>query len=385
MSVNVIPAPQQSTWWQRLTHSEPKTVVREVSTTEISSTPGGSFDLKTGLRNGAIGAAVAGVLGGVSLLGKVALPIIGKVASVGGLARLAGVGGAIGLATAALPVIVPSINRSPAAKAALTGAAIGAAAGAILPLIPIPIGAAIGAGVGLLIHNRRNRQYDYPTYPGYEAYPGYAPYGTSPGAPVPNGLVPVTPNYGMYAGTAMNPYGNPMGYAGAQMGYGMPMGYGVPAGYGAGMMLPAQAQGAVPAVQPVAQPQVQAASAQPTPAPTAAPARPTATKAPKFKNAKTFTDKAGNLRQIGTGRILRPAAGGVTGVGSVPAGAAAPIGLGAVAPQPGLGMAAPLGAVPTGVATSLPYAGAAGLGSALPQALDASILGPAAIPARPIG
>ena len=94
MSVNVIPSPQPASFWQRLTGTEPKTVVHESSTTTISSTPGGSFNLKTALRNGGIGAAVAGALGGVSLLGKVALPLIGKIGSVGGLVKLAGVGGA---------------------------------------------------------------------------------------------------------------------------------------------------------------------------------------------------------------------------------------------------------------------------------------------------
>jgi hypothetical protein len=41
------------------------------------------------------------------------------------------------------------------------------------------------------------------------------------------------------------------------------------------------------------------------------PARPAAqqrpaTKRPKYPNAKTFTDGMGNLREIGTGRILKP-------------------------------------------------------------------------------
>src|SRR5690349_9415917 len=119
MSVTIATtSPAQSTLWQRLTGTEPKTVVTETSRTEITSDPGGSFNLKTALRNGGIGAAIAGALGGVSLLGKVALPIIGKVATVGGLAKLAGVGGAIGLATAALPIVAPKIRNNPTAKAA---------------------------------------------------------------------------------------------------------------------------------------------------------------------------------------------------------------------------------------------------------------------------
>lgn len=312
MSVSIVPTQQPSTWLQRLTGTEPKTVVRETSTTTITSDPGGGFDVRTAIRNGGIGAAVGGVLGGVSLLGKVALPLIGRVGSVSGLVRLAGVGGALGVATAAVPLLAPAIRRSPAAKAAVTGAAIGAAAGALLPLLPITVGAAVGAGAGLLLHHRRTRPApDYPTYPGYEARPGYRPYGTAPGAPVPAGLVPVTPSYGMYAGTAMNPYGNMSGYGYPQMGYGMAAGWGgapVPyaapgayghGGYGTGTaMLPMQGVGA-------AQPATQAVAT--TPPAAASPSTPART--PKFRSAKTFTDSGGNLRQVGTGTIIRAASG----------------------------------------------------------------------------
>ncbi|MEO6867174.1 MAG: hypothetical protein ABI200_04060 [Gaiellales bacterium] len=334
MSVNIATNTQPATWLQRLTGSEPRTVVKETSTTTITSQPGGSFSLKSALRNGGIGAALAGVLGGVSLLGKVALPVIGKVATLGGLAKLAGVGGAIGLATAALPILAPRIQQSPTAKAALLGAGIGAAAGAALPLVPIWLGASIGAGVGLLVHNKKHRSHDYPMYPGYQAYPGFQPYGMNAGAHMPQGLVPVTPNYGSYAGTAMNPYGNMSGYGMVQGGYGNAMpaayGYGNANGYGNGygdaqsMMLPAQAS--APAAANAAMPGAaqQTNSAVATPVATAAPRAaknelpPVGVKKSSKKSsskkstgakttkAKSFKDSKGNIRQIGTGKILKP-------------------------------------------------------------------------------
>ncbi len=357
MSVSITPNQQPASFWQRLTGTEPKTVIRETSTTEVSSVAGGTFNFKTALRNGGIGAALAGALGGVSLLGKVALPIIGKVASLGGLARLAGVGGALGIATAALPLLAPKIQESPAAKAALTGAAIGAAAGAILRLVPISIGAAVGAGVGLLIHNRRNRPApDYTTYPGYVARPGYAPVGTAPGDMVPNGLVPVTPNYGSQVGMAANPYGIG-GYGYPQAGYGAPqMGYGQQ-GYGQmqspygqtmspyyGNSLPMQAQ-----QQQQQQPGAQQPMAQAAPAPGAT--APAASGAPKFPNAKTWVDKAGNVRQLGTGKVLKAAAGApaARAAAAAPVATAAPVGYGS--------------SIPAGYASSIPA------GYATPQSL----------------
>lgn len=199
MSVVIAPPVQQSSLLQRLFGAEPRTVVHETSTTTIVNQPGGGFSFRTALRNGGIGAALAGALGGASLLAKVALPLVGKVASLGGLARLIGVGGALGAATAAIPLLVPLVQRSPAAKAAVVGAGVGAAAGAVLPFVPIWLGAAAGAGIGWAIHAARNRtsQGDsYPTYPGYAAYPGFAPYGTTPGGRVPAGMVAVSPAYG---------------------------------------------------------------------------------------------------------------------------------------------------------------------------------------------
>ncbi len=400
MSVAIATTPQQSTWWQRLTGTEPKTVVRETSTTEITSVPGSSFNLKTALRNGGIGAAVAGVLGGVSLLGKVALPIIGKVGSVAGLAKLAGVGGAVGLATAALPLLADKASTNPRLKAALVGAGIGAAAGALLPLIPLPIGAAIGAGVGLLVHHKRTHPDPVHTqYPGYRAYPGFVPAGTAPGDAVPNGLVPVTPNYGMYGPTAMNPYA--MGFPGYPApAYGLPSG--VPAGYGYGaspygansygMTLPATAG------------QVQQPVGAPAAAPVAMPATRPAAKAPVRTKAKTFTDTAGNVRQVGTGKIVKPTTRPAAGVRTGAAGISAPVG---ALPTAGLGqLTSPASYLP-GMAGALPFAGgspfAAGAStglSALPQALPQAMagvatvpvgtpapvaagMGPAAIPARP--
>lgn len=356
--------PQPSTFWQRLTGTEPKTVVRETSTTTITNDPGGSFNVGTALRNGGIGAAVAGVLGGVSLLGKVALPLVGKVGSLSGLVRLAGVGGALGVATAAIPLIAPKIRHSPAAKAALTGAAVGAAAGAVLPLLPIPIGAAIGAGVGLLVHHRRTDPGpSYPGYPGYRAYPGFVPYGTSPGDLPPHpGMVPVTPNYGMHVGSAVNPYGYgmPYGYgAGMPTGpYGAMPGYGAAGwGYGASMSLPMHAgQGQVsrPTGLPVATPAAAPAAARPT--------RPAG--APKHPGAKTWIDRSGNVRQVGTGKVLRPAAGATPTTRPMTAAPGAQFAAGAM---PAGSMAN--GAHPAALAAMTGMAGLGSMGGMLPYGL----------------
>jgi hypothetical protein len=395
MSVTIATNPQPASFWQRLTGTEPKTVIRETSTTEVTSVEGGSFNIKDALRNGGIGAAVAGALGGVSLLGKVALPFIGKIASVGGLVKLAGIGGALGVATAALPLVTPHIRNSPAAKAAVTGAAIGAAAGAILPLMPITLGAAIGAGVGLLVHNRRNRPvHEHTMYPGYRAYPGYVPVGTSPGdSSYPHGLVPVTPNYGMYSGTAMNPYAmGSYGYPAPNAGYGqMPVSpyastmspqYGYGQGYG--MSLPMQATG-----QQAARPAAQAAPSRGAAAP--APVKRPASK-PKHPGAKTYKDPIGNVRQVGTGKIIRAVAPRATqpAVGTVPAGTAAPVGLAspygtAVQPQAqtqaqaqAQAQAAMLASMGNPASYLTGSAGAAPLGS------TAAGVQPTAMPARPV-
>lgn len=346
MSVTIAAAPQQSSWWQRLTNSEPRTVVRETSTTTITSQPGGSFNLKDALRNGGIGAGVAGVLGGVSLLAKVSLPVIGKIGSVGGLVKLVGVGGALGAATAAIPLLAPMIRDNPTAKSAAIGAGIGAAAGFVLPLVPTWLGAAAGAGIGLAIHSMKNRPANpYPNYPGYQASPGWVPYGTSSGDTPPNGWVPVTPNFGGAYGMPVGASSfSPWGQYGAMNPYGA---YGAPQASMLGAMtlpMTATTPGAVATMNGVGQPMVAnvapqvapqtaaqalpqamvpgAAAANPatfvpgssglgvvapgTAAPISTPAA--GAKTPKFPGAKTWIDNDGNIRQVGTGKVLKRAA-----------------------------------------------------------------------------
>lgn len=354
MSVNIVPTQQPSTFLQRLTGTEPRTVVRESSVTTISSDPGGRFDLKAGLRNGVIGAAVAGALGGASLLGKVALPLIGKVGSVAGLAKLAGIGGALGLATAALPMVASHARRSPATKAALTGVAIGAAAGAVLPLMPIPIGAAIGAGVGLLVHHRRTHPVPHHAhYPGYRAYPGFAPYGMD-GGPVPHGMVPVTPNFGGHVPGAMNPYGfggyPPVGYGASMVGHG---GYG---GYGMSLPMQGGAQAQPTGLVPTgALPAAVAAQALPqAPRPAAAP-----TRAPRFPKAKTYKDPLGNVRQVGTGKLLKASGREPARIPVAPAATAGAVAGVAGMQQGGYGFSSPVAAqsmVPTAALPAMPTA-----------------------------
>lgn len=402
MSVAIAASPQPSTFWQRLTGTEPKTVVRETSTTTITNDPGGSFNVGTALRNGGIGAAVAGVLGGVSLLGKVALPLIGKVGTLSGLVKLAGVGGALGIATAAIPLVAPRVRDSPAAKAALTGAAVGAAAGAVLPLLPIPVGAAVGAGVGLLLHHRRTiPAHGYPGYPGYRAHPGYVPVGMAPGGLPPHpGMVPVTPNYGMHVGSAVNPYGYgvPQGY-GMSPGYGMPQGYGASmqmgpygpmgglgAGYGYGPSMSLPMQGGQHGVQPGA--------AAPVATPATRPVAARATGAPKHPGAKTWIDRAGNVRQVGTGAVLRPAARDAATarqaataptaqhaagamLAGTPSGAMDPASLAAMSAMPGMAGMLPYGMA--GAAQSVAPMGAQ-VGAAM---VPAAGIQPGAMPARP--
>lgn len=353
MSVTIATSPTQSpTLLQRLFGTEPKTVVKETSVTTIVNDPGTGIDWKTALRNGGIGAAIGGALGGVSLLTKVALPLIGKVGSLAGVARLAGTGGAIGAAIAAVPFLVDVSRRNPTAKAAIIGGSIGAAAGAVLPFLPVWLGAAAGAGIGLVAHKVTSYNQEHPAplspYPGYTASPGWSPYGQ-----VPNGMTPVMP-YGQGVG-----YGPGVGF-GQGMGYGQgyPVGYGAsfggyPAGYGA-QILPQTAMGAPMNGQALtvaqqqallqqqqmqmlaaqqglapgaAAPQVAPGAAAPSvAAPVAAPTAAPVKKVAKFPNAKTWVDKAGNVRQVGTGKVLKAAAGSGAGtsaaVGSVPSSAA---------------------------------------------------------------
>lgn len=104
----------------------------------------------------------------------------------------------------------------------------------------------------------------------------------------------------------------------------------------------------------------------------------------KGVKAKTFTDKAGNLRQVGTGKILKPTTRvAPSGIDTVPAGMAAPVGYGA--PTADLGQLTSPGSYLPGMAGALPFAGGspftAGAAAGVP-----SIAGmqPSAIPARPI-
>jgi hypothetical protein len=364
MSVDIVTAPPTNhpTLLQRVFGTEPKTVVHETSTTTIVNDPGVGIDWKTALRNGGIGAAIGGALGGVSLLTKAALPFIGKIGSVAGLARLAGTAGVLGAATAAVPFLIEASRNSPKAKAAIIGGSIGAAAGAVLPFLPVWLGAAAGAGIGLVVHNARQHRDDYPVspYPGYVASPGWVPYGSNGQGMVPNGMTQVVPSFG--AGYPNAGYG--AGYPTAGYGYptaGYPAnGYGYPTGYG--MALPMQAAGAAGQAgsaqamspqqqllmqQQVAAQQAAAAGSQsraampgavampattgvaPSVAPAVAspPAAGAVARTPKFPGAKTWVDKSGNIRQVGTGKVLKAATGGsgsAGAVGSVPTGAAAP-------------------------------------------------------------
>ena len=384
MSVDIVTAPPTNhpSLLQRVFGTEPRTIIRESSTTTVVNEPGVGIDWKRALRNGGIGAAIGGALGGVSLLTKAALPFIGKVGSVAGLARLAGTAGVLGAATAAVPFLVEASRTSPTAKAAIIGGGIGAAAGAVLPFLPVWLGAAAGAGIGLMVHNARQHRDDYPVspYPGYVASPGWVPYGTGPGM-VPPGMTQVVPSFGAgypnmgYPGAGYPAAGYPV--MGSPMnGYGS-MGYGVPTGYG--MALPMQATAAAGVAPGVRAPGMVAGApgmvagapaptgGVPTSAPgaTAQPAAAAPRKAPRFPGAKTWVDKSGNVRQVGTGKVLKAAAGGagtagaagttnapgsVGAVGRVPAGVAAP---GVVAPPIVPSTSAP-GLVPTAVPGVLP-------------------------------
>lgn len=357
MSVTIATSPTQSpTLLQRIFGTEPKTVVKETSVTTIVNDPGASIDWKTALRNGGIGAALGAALGGVSLLTKTALPFIGKIASVGALGHLVGTAGAIGAATAAIPFLVDVSRRSPTAKAAIIGGSIGAAAGAVLPFLPVWLGAAAGAGIGLVAHkvHEYNEQHPLPEspYPGYVASPGWAPYGA-----VPAGMTSVVPVGGQG-------YGYSAGYPS----YGtVPYGYGAtPYGYGA-QMLPQTAATVTPGVMTAA-PTVAPVAARAAVAPDAAKPAAAAKKAAKFPKAKTWVDKAGNVRQVGTGKVLKAAAGVGSGtsasVGSVPPATSAP----------GTVPSAAVGVLPQ-TATVLPNASAIGTTSSLPKLSTAGLAG----------
>jgi hypothetical protein len=74
--------------------------------------PGESrFNVGTLLKGLGIGGAVGGVLGGVSLLGKIAIPILGTAASLGGVLKFGLVGGAIGLAIAGVAMVIHASSQ----------------------------------------------------------------------------------------------------------------------------------------------------------------------------------------------------------------------------------------------------------------------------------
>ncbi len=212
---------------------------------------------------------------------------------------------------------------------------------------------------------------------------------------VPNGLVPVTPNYGMYGQTAMNPYG--MGFGSPAPGY-TPQGtWGSPYGNAYGSAYGMSPYGASPygyGTLPATAGQVQQPVSTPAVAPASAPVRrPAATKkgaAPVRSKAKTFTDKAGNVRQVGTGKIVKPTTRVTTaGVGTVPTGTPAPVGYGAPAADLGQ-LTSPASYLPA-MAGTLPFAGGspfaagaqatAGLTAGYPAATG---MQPTAIPSRPV-
>jgi hypothetical protein len=189
-----------------------------------------AIDLGSVAKGGLLGAGVGAAVGGLSLLTKFKLPILGGVTGIGGLLRFGAVGAGVGIAATVLPKVWPQLDQYPAIKSALTGAAIGGAAGAFLPIPLIgPIsGALIGGVIGLAAHhlgnsNNQNRwgngygrgyqygqQYGHPH--GYgcgQAQAGFGcmrppvgPWGPGP-MPMPYGGMPP------FAGGMPNPMGPP--------------------------------------------------------------------------------------------------------------------------------------------------------------------------------
>ncbi|MBC7643553.1 MAG: hypothetical protein H7123_00400, partial [Thermoleophilia bacterium] len=122
------------------------TVIDSHTTTTITTAP--KLNVGTAVRNALIGAGAGGALGAVSLLTKFSIPLLGKIGSVAGVTRLAGVGGGIGLATALWPVVSPTLDRNPTLKAAVVGAGVGAAASLVVPFVGPVFGALAGAAIG---------------------------------------------------------------------------------------------------------------------------------------------------------------------------------------------------------------------------------------------
>lgn len=246
-----LPVIQHQSFIDRILHRPPTYVVNSavVGAQGVDVTPAKKLNVSAALRNTAIGGAIGGALGGVAMLVKHALPLIGKVTSLGGIAKLAGAGAGIGLATAVLPVAWPELAKHPALKAAVTGAGIGSAIGTFLPIPMLgPVsGAIIGAGIGMAIHfmsdNNRNNVYGfcgpYGSFPPYGAYPQFGSQmpiaGAAQGPWVPLGSVTVPGMPGAYGQTGMPGQVMP--------GQVMPGAYGQ---YGTGAPMPGQVLGLAP-------------------------------------------------------------------------------------------------------------------------------------------
>lgn len=352
---------------------------------DVRTEPLRRLDARAALRNTVIGGAVGGALAGVSYLGKIALPVLGRVSTIGGVARLAGAGAGIGLATAVLPVVWPRLDRHPVLKSALTGAGIGAAAGTLLP-IPLlgPIsGALVGATIGATtraVWQHRNDSF-------WNRYPAWPPYGMHPlpyPVPMPLPMPMPMPYPGVMPGMAFpGAFGHP-GMLPARPGA-LPMIHGamhrplIPAGLPQGV-LPMSAALAGAAPQLAARPSAAAVAAQPGAAAPAASGVTSATKPPTRKPARkarkarkarraarsvarpTRPNAANRPRQVlpAVGAMspgINPALAGVNpalaGISSL----ASPYGL----PQAGLGMGLPqmAGMAPQAAAFSMPMGAAA--------------------------
>lgn len=203
---------------------EHETVYRTTSTTVVSNRPASRFELGRALRNTAIGGAVGGAVAGVSMLGRIGLPLLGKVTSLSGIVRLTGAGAAVGLATVALPALAPSLDRSPMLKAAVTGAGVGAGAGMLLPLVSPVFGAIAGATIGVGLHWMRQHDVGGLRHgrsgwvPVGNVYTGAA-YAGACGMPGMSGM----PGMPVYGTLTYSPYGG-FGALGSYSGLGYPYG-----------------------------------------------------------------------------------------------------------------------------------------------------------------
>ncbi len=158
--------------------SSGRRIVKSTVTVEsrpVPALPG----VSTVARNGAIGGAVGAAVAGVSWLGKIGIPLLGKVSSLAGVARFAGLGAGIGIAATVVPALWPRTEGRPALRAALVGAGVGGGLGSLVGIGGAVVGAAVGAGVGLGIHAiRRFGDDDYGN--GYWGNPCGIPVGCAP-------------------------------------------------------------------------------------------------------------------------------------------------------------------------------------------------------------